>query len=193
MRLAAPIHKGVSSGVLIAVPNLIARLSGYPKLLTQTAHGLPIQQPRYESHSLVHHTGLLPWHLWAPPKRSLMCYLCVRYNLLPISRNGHRNLFLAQRVLGFHPDSHISILGKIGAFLAFSVAIATGEQRQRDDQERQKTLMLQLDDNYRIISDEHVRSKRERPPFTAISCDLRTLRQAIERIGKQCVTLWGRN
>ena len=89
MRLAAPIHKGVSSGVLIAVPNLVARLSGYPKLLTQTAHGLPIQQPRYESHSLVHHTGLLPWHLWVPPKRSLMCYLCVRNNLLPISRNGH--------------------------------------------------------------------------------------------------------
>jgi len=35
-----------------------------------------------------------------------------------------------------------------------------------------------------------LRSKRGKTTFTAISRDLRTLTLAIERIGKQCVTLW---
>ncbi len=100
-------------------------------------------------------------------------------------------------------------------------------------------MILQLDDHYRIVSDEHnfilqrksdpkknprkgkkakaasvkwknlgywkdlsqllasytrqvLRSKTGKSSFTALSRDLRTLRQAIERIGKQCVTLWGK-
>jgi len=101
------------------------------------------------------------------------------------------------------------------------------------------TMILQLDDNYRIATDEYnfvlqrkmdpeknprkgkratsaekwknigywkdlsqllasytrqvLRSKRGKTTFTAISRDLRTLTQAIERIGEQCVGLWGRD
>jgi len=101
-------------------------------------------------------------------------------------------------------------------------------------------MILQLDDNYRIVSDEHnftlqrkanpkknprksqkatkttdpwknigfwqdlsqlltsytrkvLRGKTGKASLTALSRDLRSLRQAVERIGKQCVTLWGRN
>ncbi len=99
-------------------------------------------------------------------------------------------------------------------------------------------MILQLDDNYRIVTDEYnfilqrkmdpeknprkgkrtksaekwknigywkdlsqllasytrqvLRSKRGKTTFTALSRDLRTLTQAIERIGEQCVGLWGR-
>ncbi len=100
--------------------------------------------------------------------------------------------------------------------------------------------MLQLDDKYRIMSDERnfilqkkanpeknprkgrkakkateqwrnvghwkdlsqllasytrqiLRSKTGKTTFTALSRDLRTLKQAIERIGEQCVGLWGKN
>ncbi len=101
-------------------------------------------------------------------------------------------------------------------------------------------MILQLDDNYRIVSDEpnfilQKRTDPEKDPrkgrkakeatdqwknigywqdlsqllasysrqvlrteignttLTALSRDLRSLRQAIERIGEQCVTLWGKN
>ncbi len=100
-------------------------------------------------------------------------------------------------------------------------------------------MILQLDDNYRIASDEHnfILQKRTDPEknprrnrkakaastqwknlgywkdlsqlltsysrqvlrtdigkttLKTLSHDLRTLRKAIERIGKQCVTLWGK-
>ena len=99
-------------------------------------------------------------------------------------------------------------------------------------------MILQLDDNYRIATDEYnfilqrkmdpeknprkgkkaksvekwknigywkdlsqlltsytrhvLRSKRGKTTFTAISRDLRTLTQAIERIGEQGVTRWGK-
>jgi len=103
-----------------------------------------------------------------------------------------------------------------------------------------KTMILQLEDNYRIVSDEHnfilqkktdpkknprkdrkatkttdpwknigfwqdlsqlltsytrqvLRGKAGKTSLTALSRDLRSLRQAIERIGEQCVTLWGKN
>ncbi len=101
-------------------------------------------------------------------------------------------------------------------------------------------MILQLDDNYRIVSDEHnfilqrksdpkknprkgkkakavtsqwknlgywkdfsqvlssytrevLRREMGKTTLKALSRDLRTLRQAIERIGQQCVTLWGKN
>ncbi len=101
-------------------------------------------------------------------------------------------------------------------------------------------MILQLDDNYRIVSDERnftlqrkanpkknprggkknkeagdqwrnigfwkdlaqllasytrqvLRSKRGKTSLTELSRDLRSLTQAIERIGEQCVTLWGKN
>jgi len=101
-------------------------------------------------------------------------------------------------------------------------------------------MILQLDDNYRIVSDEHnftlqrkanpnknprkskkdkeagdqwrnigfwkdlsqllsaytrqvLRSKTGKTSLTALSRDLRSLTQAIERSGEQCVTLWGKN
>ncbi len=101
-------------------------------------------------------------------------------------------------------------------------------------------MILQLDDNYRIATDEYnfilqkkmdpeknprkgkkantsaekwknigywadlsqllasyarqvLRSKRGNTTFTALSRDLRTLTQAIERIGEQWVGLWGRD
>ncbi len=38
-----------------------------------------------------------------------------------------------------------------------------------------------------------LRSKTGKTSLTALSRDLRTLKQAIERIGEQCVTLWGKN
>ena len=100
-------------------------------------------------------------------------------------------------------------------------------------------MILQLDNKYRIVSDEHnfilqrksdpkknprggkkantsaekwknigywgdlsqllasytrqvLRSKTGKTSLTALSRDLRTLRQAIERIGNQCVTFWGK-
>lgn len=100
-------------------------------------------------------------------------------------------------------------------------------------------MILQIDDNYRIVTDEYnfilqrkmdpkknprkgkkaktsaekwksigywkdlsqlvasysrqvLRSKRGKTTFTALSRELRTLMQAIERIGEQCVRLWGR-
>ncbi len=100
-------------------------------------------------------------------------------------------------------------------------------------------MILQLDDKYRIFSDEHnfilqrktdpeknprknkkvkegtdqwrnlgywadlsqllasytrqvLRSKTGKTSLTALSRDLRSLTQAIERIGEQCVTLWGK-
>ena len=98
-------------------------------------------------------------------------------------------------------------------------------------------MILQLDDDYRIVSDEHnfilqrksdpnknprkakkaketqwknlgywkdlsqllasytrqvLRTEIGDTSLKALSRDLRTLRQAIERIGEQCVTLWGR-
>ena len=100
-------------------------------------------------------------------------------------------------------------------------------------------MILQLDNKYRIVSDEHnfilqrksdpkknprkgkkakeatdqwktlgywkdlsqllasfsrevLRSKTGKTTITGLSRDLRTLRQAIERIGEQCVTLWGK-
>ncbi len=100
-------------------------------------------------------------------------------------------------------------------------------------------MILQLDDNYRIVSDEHnfilqKRTDPEKDPregrkakeaagqwktlgywkdlsqllssysrqvlrtdigkttLKTLSHDLRTLRQAIERIGEECVTLWGK-
>ncbi len=37
-----------------------------------------------------------------------------------------------------------------------------------------------------------VRSKTGKTSLTALSRDLRTLKQAIERIGEQCVGLWGK-
>ena len=99
-------------------------------------------------------------------------------------------------------------------------------------------MILQLDDHYRIVSDEHnfilqrkanpkknprkdrkakettdqgrnlgywkdpsqllasygrrvLRTEIGRTSLKSLSRDLRTLRQAIERIGEQCVTLWG--
>ena len=101
-----------------------------------------------------------------------------------------------------------------------------------------KNVILQLDDSYKIVTDEYnfilqkkmdpdksprkgkrakpaekwknigywgdlsqllasysrqvLRSKRGKTTFTALSRDLRTLTQAIERIGEQCVTLWGK-
>ncbi len=101
-------------------------------------------------------------------------------------------------------------------------------------------MILQLDDNYRIVSDEHnfilqrksdpkknprkgkkakeatdrwknlgywkdlsqllasytrqvLRSKTGETPLTALSRDLRSLTQAIERIGERCLTLWLKN
>ena len=101
-------------------------------------------------------------------------------------------------------------------------------------------MILQLDDKYRIVSDEHnftlqrkadpkknprkgkkakeagdqwrnigfwkdlsqllasytrqvLRSKTGKTSLKALSRDLRSLTQAIERIGEQCETLWGRN
>ncbi len=101
-------------------------------------------------------------------------------------------------------------------------------------------MILQLDDNYRIVSDEHnfilqrkadpkknprkgkkakvattqwknlgywkdlsqllasytrqvLRTEIGDTSLKALSRDLATLRQAIERIGKQCVSLWGAN
>ena len=101
-------------------------------------------------------------------------------------------------------------------------------------------MILQLDDNYRIVSDEHnfILQRKSDPnknprkggkakaaidqwknlgywkdlsqllasysrqvlrveigdtSLKALSRDLRTLRKAIERIGEQCVTLWGKN
>jgi len=100
-------------------------------------------------------------------------------------------------------------------------------------------MILQLDDNHRIVTDERnfilqrktdpeknprknrkdkeagdqwrnigywkdlsqllasytrqvLRGKRGKASLTALSRDLRSLRQAIERIGERCVTLWGR-
>ena len=100
-------------------------------------------------------------------------------------------------------------------------------------------MILQLDDSYRIVSDEHnfilqrkadpkknprkgkkatkttdpwknigfwqdlsqlltsytrkvLRGKTGKSSLTAVLRDLRSLRQAIERIGKECVTLWGK-
>lgn len=101
-------------------------------------------------------------------------------------------------------------------------------------------MILQLDENYRIVSDEHnfilqrksdpkknprkgkkakatsnqwknlaywkdlsqllasytrqvLRAKTGKTSLTALSRDLRSLAQAIERIGGQCVGLWGKN
>ncbi len=101
-------------------------------------------------------------------------------------------------------------------------------------------MILQLDDGYRIVSDEHnfilqrksdpnknprkgkkakaattqwknlgywkdfsqllasytrqvLRSEIGKTNLKALSRDLRSLTQAIERIGKQCVNLWGKN
>ena len=101
-------------------------------------------------------------------------------------------------------------------------------------------MILQLDDNYRIVSDEHnfilqrkadpnknprkgkkarkapeqwknlgywadlsqllssysreaLRMEIGQTTLKDLSRDLRTLRKAIERIGKQCVNLWGKN
>ena len=101
-------------------------------------------------------------------------------------------------------------------------------------------MILKLDDNYRIVSDEHnftlqrksdpkknprkgkraqeatgqwknlgywkdlsqllasytrqvLKGKTGKTSLTALSRDLRTLRQAVERIGEQCVTLWGKD
>ncbi len=101
-----------------------------------------------------------------------------------------------------------------------------------------KTMILQLDDKYRIVSDERnfilqrksdpaknprkgrkakeatdqwrnlgywkdlsqllssytrqvLRSEIGNTTLKALSLDLRTLTQAVERIGEQCVTLWG--
>ncbi len=100
-------------------------------------------------------------------------------------------------------------------------------------------MILQLDDNYRIVSDEHnfilqrksdpnknprkgkkakaaidqwknlgywkdlsqllpsytrqvLRTDIGKTTLKTLSHDLRTLRQAIERIGEECVTLWGK-
>ena len=99
-----------------------------------------------------------------------------------------------------------------------------------------KTMILQLDDKHRIVSDEHnfilqkkmkprknnkakkdieswknigywkdlpqllasytrrvLKGKTGKTSLTALSRDLRSLRQAIDGIGTQCVTLWGKN
>jgi len=108
----------------------------------------------------------------------------------------------------------------------------------RDDHKSKKTVILQLDDNHRIFSDEHnfilqikvdpkknprndkkaqaatdqwknlgywkdlsqvlasysrqvLRTEIGKTSLRDLSRDLGTLRQAIERIGEQCVTLWG--
>jgi hypothetical protein len=42
-------------------------------------------------------------------------------------------------------------------------------------------------------SREVLRAKRRNTTVKTLSHDLRTLRQAIERIGERCVTLWGKN
>ncbi len=102
-----------------------------------------------------------------------------------------------------------------------------------------KTMILQLNDEYRIFSDEHnfilqrktdpeknprknrkdkeagdqwrnigywkdlsqllasytrqvLRTEIGKTNLKTVSCDLRSLTQAIERIGEQCVTFWGK-
>ncbi len=89
-------------------------------------------------------------------------------------------------------------------------------------------MILKLDDNYRIVSDERnfilqrkakeatdrwknlgywkdlsqlldsytgqvLRTEIGKTTLKALSRDLLSLTQAIERIGEQCVTLWGKN
>jgi hypothetical protein len=89
IRTPAAVRQPIDPTVLVAVVDLVACLARDPKLTTQPRHLLSIQQPGDEPKSLFHDSTLLPWHKHFLPSFRKKCYLCVRNEVLPISREGH--------------------------------------------------------------------------------------------------------
>src|SRR6266567_235800 len=87
-RTARAVRQRFNPAILVALEDLVARLSRYAELAANLRHRLAIEQPDDKPHALVHHRTLLPRHRHLPLEGG-KCYLCVRYALLPMSRAAH--------------------------------------------------------------------------------------------------------
>src|SRR5215468_4191325 len=62
IRAAAAVGEPINAAFLITVEDLVARLTGNPKLSAKFRHRLTGQPASHKLHSLVHHRTLLPRH-----------------------------------------------------------------------------------------------------------------------------------
>ena len=74
---ARAVGEGFDPARAIALEDLVASLARDRELLAQMRHGLPVEQPRDELHTLVHDVTLLPRHLCLPAKGQ-ECHPCLR-------------------------------------------------------------------------------------------------------------------
>jgi hypothetical protein len=89
VRPARTVCQTFQSAVVVAPENLIAGLARDAEIPAQHGHLLSIQNPRDELQPLVHLATLLPRHLCSP-RKGQKCNPCLRNELSPISREGHR-------------------------------------------------------------------------------------------------------
>ena len=80
VRCPAAVVEAVEAAVFVAVEDLVAGDSGDAELTAQRCHLLALEEPGYETKSLIHRFTLIPRHLGSP-QMPYMCKPCVRNNL----------------------------------------------------------------------------------------------------------------
>ena len=86
----AAVRQPVKAAVLVPVVDLVAGLAGNTEFPTEASHLLAIEQPGNEAETFFHDAILLPGHHSLPSKRR-KCYPCLRNEVSPFSREGHRD------------------------------------------------------------------------------------------------------
>jgi len=86
---ARAIAQPFQSALLVTLKNLVAGLARNAEFPAQGGHTLPILEPDHKTHTFVYHRTFLPWHPTSAPLQGKKCNPCLRYVLLPMSRNGH--------------------------------------------------------------------------------------------------------
>src|ERR1700757_2005611 len=88
IRTPAPVSQPLNSTFLVAIEDLIPRLTGDSEFPAEFRHRLAGQSTRHKLKPFVHHRTLLPRHPHFLPKRR-KCNPCVRYDVLPMCRVAH--------------------------------------------------------------------------------------------------------
>src|SRR4029078_2279049 len=88
VRPSRSICQSFQTAVVIAADDLVTGLARDAEFAAQRRYLLAIQNPRTEFETLVHAVALLPRHLRSP-RKGQKCNPCLRYELSPLSREGH--------------------------------------------------------------------------------------------------------